>query len=128
LEAELQGGLVGGQPEVGEQVADPLLGGVDDLAGGGGVDGGGDIGAELLEAPAQLVEQVLGRELGLVVHGGPSSGDRRHVFGLGEEGKPGRLTVTWRNQSKQHFDGLSADRYYRITQGQAQAEALPARH
>jgi enediyne biosynthesis protein E4 len=57
-----------------------------------------------------------------------SSGDRRHVFGIGEESKPGRLTVTWPDRTKQHFDGLSADRYYRITQGRAQVEPLPARH
>jgi hypothetical protein len=35
--------------------------------------------------------------------------------------------VTWPDGTKQHFDGLSADRYYRVTQGQAQAEPLPAR-
>ncbi|HZY89177.1 MAG TPA: CRTAC1 family protein [Gemmataceae bacterium] len=56
-----------------------------------------------------------------------SSGDRRQVFGLGEQTQPGRLTVTWPDGTKQHFDGLSADRYYRVTQGQAQAEPLPAR-
>jgi serine/threonine protein kinase len=52
---------------------------------------------------------------------------RTDVFGLGEEGQPGRLTVTWPGGAKQHFDGLSAGRYYRITQGQAKAEPLPVR-
>jgi hypothetical protein len=50
-----------------------------------------------------------------------SSGDRRLVFGLGEESKPGRLTVTWPDGTRQHFDGLAADRYHRIIQGQAKA-------
>ena len=41
VEAELDCGLVGGSPEVGEEVANLLLAGVDDLAGGCAVDGGG---------------------------------------------------------------------------------------
>ena len=54
-----------------------------------------------------------------------SSGDRRLLFGLGQETKPGRLTVTWPDGGKQTFDGLAGDRYYRIRQGQAQAEPCP---
>ncbi len=45
-----------------------------------------------------------------------SSNDRRLLFGLGSESKPGRLTVTWPNGHKQHFDGLDSDRYHRICQ------------
>jgi hypothetical protein len=56
-----------------------------------------------------------------------SSGDRRLVFGLAEQTEPGRLTVTWPGGAQQHFDGLAVDRYYRIVQGQAQAEPCPAR-
>jgi len=74
FEAELECGLIGGQAKVGEQVADLLLGGVEDLAGGGGVDGGGDVMAKLLELTAQLVEQILGRKLRLVGHGGLANG------------------------------------------------------
>jgi hypothetical protein len=70
LEAELEGGLVGGQPEVGEQVAGLLFGGVDDLPGRGSVDRRGYVRAELLELTAQLLEQILGRKLGLVIHRG----------------------------------------------------------
>ena len=55
VEAELDGGLVGGLSEVGEEVADLLLAGVDDRPGGGGVDGGGNALTELLEAAAQLL-------------------------------------------------------------------------
>jgi hypothetical protein len=45
-----------------------------------------------------------------------SSGDRRLVFGLGEETKPGKLTVTWPNGEQEHFHDLVIDRYHRITQ------------
>jgi hypothetical protein len=50
-----------------------------------------------------------------------SSGDRRLLFGLGEESTPGQLTVTWPDGTRQEFDGLAADRYQRIVQGQAKA-------
>jgi hypothetical protein len=46
-----------------------------------------------------------------------SSGDRRMLFGLGEETKPGRLTVTWPDGTKQQVGGLECDRYHRIVQG-----------
>jgi hypothetical protein len=44
-----------------------------------------------------------------------SSGDRRILFGLGDEAQPGRLTVTWPNGTKQIIDGLACDRYHRIS-------------
>jgi hypothetical protein len=56
-----------------------------------------------------------------------SSGDRRLLFGLGPNGAPGRLTVTWPDGSRQTFDGLAADRYHRIRQGKAEAEPYPAK-
>jgi hypothetical protein len=56
-----------------------------------------------------------------------SSGDRRLVFGLADQANPGRLTVTWPGGAKQHFDGLAADRYYGIVQGQARAEPCPVK-
>jgi hypothetical protein len=46
-----------------------------------------------------------------------SSSDRRLLFGLGDETKPGRLTVTWPDGVKQHCDGLLSNRYHRILQG-----------
>jgi hypothetical protein len=79
---------------------------------------------------AKLELQSGGRTLTRFAKGGGSylsSGDRRHVFGLGEAGQPGRLTVTWPGGAKQHFEGLSADRYYRVMQGQAKVEPLPVR-
>jgi hypothetical protein len=84
--------------------------------------------ADVVGAKVQL--QANGRVLTRFAKGGGSylsSGDRRLVFGLGEQVQPGRLTVTWPGGSQQHFEGLSADRYYRITQGQEKAEPLPVR-
>jgi len=52
FEAELDGGLVGVLPEVGEQVSNLLFGGVDDLAGGRPVDGVSDAVAEFFKAVA----------------------------------------------------------------------------
>ena len=46
-----------------------------------------------------------------------SSGDRRLLFGLGEEAN-GRLIVTWPDGTEERHDGLAVDRYYRVTQGQ----------
>jgi hypothetical protein len=51
-----------------------------------------------------------------------SSGDRRLLFGLSRETTPGRLTVTWPDGTRQDFDGLAADRYHRIVQGEARAD------
>ncbi|MBI1918215.1 MAG: CRTAC1 family protein [Planctomycetes bacterium] len=51
-----------------------------------------------------------------------SARDPRHVFGLSKENKVGRLTVTWPNGNKQHWDHLAPDRYYRLTQGKAEAD------
>jgi hypothetical protein len=68
IEAELDGGLKGGSPEVGEEVADLLLAGVDDRPGGGGVDGGGHALAELLEAAAQLFQEGVGGRGGFGRH------------------------------------------------------------
>src|SRR4051812_27893595 len=64
VEAELDGGLEGRGAEVGEQVADMLLGLVDDVSGLGVVDGQGDALAELLEGGEQAVAEVLGGQLG----------------------------------------------------------------
>jgi hypothetical protein len=69
IEAELDGGLKGGSPEVGEEVADLLLAGIDDLAGGGGVDGGRHVLTELLEAATQLLQEGVGGQGGFGGHG-----------------------------------------------------------
>ena len=81
------------------------------------------VGAKLvLEGPG-------GRQTRFAVGGGSylSSGDPRHRFGLGREAKAGRLTVAWPSGEPraQHWDGLEADRYWRLVQGKGAAE--PAR-
>jgi hypothetical protein len=60
VEAELDGGLEGGLSEVSEEVADLLLAGVDDLTGGGTVDGRSHPLTKLLEAAAQLFHEGVG--------------------------------------------------------------------
>src|SRR6266436_1002958 len=64
VESQLHSGLVSGLSEDAEQVADLLLAGVDDLAGGGLVNGCGDVLTESLELAVQLRQQVVGRQLG----------------------------------------------------------------
>lgn len=61
---QLQGGLEDLLAEVGKEVADRLLALADNLSGGGGVDGVGDVAAELLEALAQLGDEGVGAERG----------------------------------------------------------------
>jgi hypothetical protein len=58
--AELDGGLESGEPEVGEEVANLLLAGVDDSSGRCGVDSSGHILAELLETPTKLFQEIGG--------------------------------------------------------------------
>ena len=50
-----------------------------------------------------------------------SSGDPRHVFGLGKETTCGKLTVTWPNGGKEEFSDLAPDRYHTIVQGKAKS-------
>ena len=69
LEAELDGGLVGGLAEAGQEIADLLLAGVDDLPGWRLVDGLDHPPAELLELVAELLHEGLGGDLRLVIHG-----------------------------------------------------------
>jgi hypothetical protein len=73
---------------------------------------------------AKLILEVDGRRQTRYAQGGgsyQSSSDRRHVFGLGQAGKVGRLTVVWPYGETQHFDGLAVDRYWRLTEGDATA-------
>jgi hypothetical protein len=73
---------------------------------------------------ARLELEVGGDKLVRAVKGGGSylsSGDRRVVFGLGPRERVGRLTVRWPDGQTQSWDGLSVDRYWILTQGEAQA-------
>lgn len=66
--AELESDLVSGQSKVGEEVANLLLAGVDNLPGGCLVDSGGNISAELLEADAELLVEGIRRHRGVAGH------------------------------------------------------------
>src|SRR3954465_3687730 len=68
-EAELDGGLVGGLAEAGQEIANLLLAGVDDLAGWRVVDGLGHPPAEQLELLAELLHEGLGGDLRWAIHG-----------------------------------------------------------
>ncbi|HZU38706.1 MAG TPA: ASPIC/UnbV domain-containing protein, partial [Gemmataceae bacterium] len=54
-----------------------------------------------------------------------SSGDRRVNFGLGTNTTAGRLTVRWPSGKTQTWDGLAVDGYWRLTEGEPQAQARP---
>jgi enediyne biosynthesis protein E4 len=77
---------------------------------------------------AKLVLEVGGRRLTRFAKGGGSylsSGDRRHVFGLGKASTFDRLTITWPDGLVRSFDGLEVDRYWQIREGEGQARELP---
>ena len=79
---------------------------------------------------ARLSLEVGGRTQWRFAQGGgsyASARDPRHVFGLGKAGKVGRLTVVWPDGKEQHWDNLSINRYYRLTQGSDKAEERPQR-
>jgi hypothetical protein len=79
---------------------------------------------------ARLVLETGGRKLTRYAKGGGSylsSGDRRHLIGLGALTNAGRLTVEWPSGEPrvQHFEGLAVDHYYRIVQGDKTAYEFP---
>jgi hypothetical protein len=73
---------------------------------------------------AKLTLEAGGRRLVRTVKGGGSycsSSDRRVLFGLGrDEAAPAtcRLTVRWPGGAEQTLDGLAADRYWRVREGE----------
>ncbi len=54
-----------------------------------------------------------------------SSGDFRHLFGLGDNGTPIGLTVVWPWGKKDRWDGLASDRYWELTAGEPTAREMP---
>ena len=89
IQSELHGGLVGVPSEEGEQVADLLLAGVDDLPGRGLVDGASDVLTEFLELAPQLLQQGVSRQLGL-------RAPRGSGVGVGDSGPGGASTAPGR--------------------------------
>jgi hypothetical protein len=84
------------------------------------------LGVELASADhrdlvgTRLVLEVGGVQMTRFHQGGGSylsSGDRRHVFGLGSATEVGRLTVYWPSGRVQHWDGLPIDRYTPLVEG-----------
>jgi hypothetical protein len=70
------------------------------------------------------------RKLTRFVKGGGSylsSGDRRHLFGLGKADRVAKVTVFWPNAKEQHWDGaqVKTEQYVRLVEGKAAVE--PAR-
>jgi hypothetical protein len=77
---------------------------------------------------ARIVLEADGRKQTRFAKGGgsyASANDRRHVFGLAKAEKIDGLRVIWTDGKEQQWNGLTVDRYYRLTQGKADAEALP---
>jgi hypothetical protein len=75
---------------------------------------------------ARVILEAGGRRQTRFAKGGgsyASSGDRRHVFGLGPTDRLDRLTVVWPDGKRQEWTGLALDRYYRLTQGRENPES-----
>jgi hypothetical protein len=72
-----------------------------------------------------LTLEVGGRKLVHTVLGGGSylsACDPRVLFGLGREGKPGRLTVRWPSGREQIYDDLAPDRYWDLVEDRPPAK------
>jgi hypothetical protein len=78
---------------------------------------------------AKVVVEVDGRRLTRFAKGGGSylsSSDRRIVVGLGPAQRVGRVSVIWPWGREQHWDDLTADRYWQLLEGEPKArEAYP---
>jgi hypothetical protein len=77
---------------------------------------------------ARLTLEVGGRNLTRFARAGGSylsSGDPRHLFGLGKAESVGRLKVVWPWGEVGEWDGLEADRYWVITAGGEAPRELP---
>jgi hypothetical protein len=73
---------------------------------------------------AKVILEAGGRRQTRFAKGGGSycsSGDRRHLFGLGPAEHIDRLTVVWPSGKQQRLDGghLAVDRYWRVVEGKA---------
>ncbi|MGH7224153.1 MAG: CRTAC1 family protein, partial [Gemmataceae bacterium] len=76
---------------------------------------------------ARVLLEAAGRTQTRFAKGGgsyASSGDRRHVFGLGPADHIDKLTVVWPSGRKQEWKRLAPDRYWRLTEGVEDAEPL----
>ena len=53
-----------------------------------------------------------------------SANDQRLLFGLGEAGQPGRLTVKWSWGEVETWDNLEPNHYYTVHEGRPLAERM----
>jgi hypothetical protein len=93
-----------------------------------GVDLGGKDHADVVGA--RVILEAGGRKQTRFAKGGgsyASSGDRRHVFGLGPTNRMDRLTVVWPDGQRQEWTGLAIDRYHRFTQGRENPDSPPVK-
>jgi hypothetical protein len=77
-------------------------------------------------AGARVVVEVGGRHLTRFAKGGGSylsASDRRILVGLGGMDRVGRVTVKWPWGDEQQWEGLTADRYWRLAEGERDARA-----
>jgi hypothetical protein len=77
---------------------------------------------------ARIILEAGGRTQTRFAQGGgsyASSSDRRQVIGLGSADRIDRLTVVWADGKEQHYTGVKADRYYRLSEGGGAAEVRP---
>lgn len=93
------------------------------------------LGVELVGRPyrdavgARVTLDVAGGTRLRAVKGGGSylsANDRRILFGLGSVMQAGRLTVHWPSGQKQIYENLAVDRYWRILEGEKQAQPIIA--
>jgi hypothetical protein len=90
------------------------------------------LGVELIDkkhadlAGAKLTVEVGDRRLTYFAKGGASylsSSDRRHLIGLGEADKVGRISVVWPSGKKQSWNALPIDHYWHLVAGEDEARA-----
>jgi enediyne biosynthesis protein E4 len=79
---------------------------------------------------ARVVIEAGGRSLTRFAKGGASymsSGDRRHLFGIGQTEHVDRVTVFWPSGQEQRWDfsGQPSDRYWRLEEGKPAPEPPP---
>jgi hypothetical protein len=74
---------------------------------------------------AKLILSVGGKEQTRYAKGGgsyASTNDPRHVFGLGKAAQFDKLTVIWPSGKEQEWQGLKVDQYWRLTEGEKDAQ------
>jgi RNA polymerase sigma factor (sigma-70 family) len=74
---------------------------------------------------AKIIVETNARTQTSFVHSGgsyASSSDHRHLFGLGKTEKVRRIRIVWPRGEEQHWDGLTLDRYWRLTEGKGAEE------